>query len=86
MTLKKYRPLTFVPLAAITIGPDNLQVTVSKQEVKTAANVELRGDELSTADESTLNHHDQLNYPRPTPNAIVDSPPLTPAKTVGSTV
>ena len=62
MTLKKYRPLTFVPLAAITIGPDNLQVTVSKQEVKTAPNVELRGDELSTADESTLFHHYQLNY------------------------
>ena len=78
------RHLTFVPLAEITIGPDNLQVTVSKEEVKTAPNIELRGDELSTADESTLNHHDQLNYPRPTPNAVADSPPLTPAKTLAA--
>ena len=40
------RHLTFVPLAGLTIGPDNLQVTVSKEEVKTAPNIELRGDEL----------------------------------------
>ncbi len=64
MTLKKYRPLTVVPLAEITIGPDNLQVTVSKQEVKTAPNIELRGEELSTA-ESTLYHHHQINYTPP---------------------
>jgi len=30
------RHLTFVPLAGITIGPDNLQVAVSKEQVKTA--------------------------------------------------
>ena len=36
------RHLTFVPLAGLTIGPDNLQVTVSKEEVKTAPNIELR--------------------------------------------
>ena len=59
------RHLTFVPLAGITIGPDNLQVTVSKDDVKTAPNIELRGDELSTADESTLFHHYQLNYTPP---------------------
>src|SRR5678815_5204967 len=45
------RHLTFVPLAGITIGPDNLQVTVSKEQVKSAPNIELRGDALSTADE-----------------------------------
>jgi len=56
------RHLTFVPLAEITIGPDNLQVSVSKEQVKNAPNIELRGDELSTADESTLYHHYQLNY------------------------
>src|ERR1043166_3463043 len=33
------RHLTFVPLAGITIGPDNLQVTVSKEEVKTAPTI-----------------------------------------------
>ncbi len=52
-------------LAGITIGPDNLQVTVSKEEVKTAPNIELRGDELSTTDESSLYHHYQLNYTPP---------------------
>ena len=45
------RHLTFVPLAGITIGPDNLQVTVSRDEVKAAPNIELHGDELSSADE-----------------------------------
>jgi len=50
-----------VPLARITIGPDDLQVTVSRDLVKSARNIELRGDELSTADESTVYHHYQLN-------------------------
>src|SRR5512141_2609416 len=48
------RHLTFVPLAGLTIGPDNLQVTVSKEQVKTAPNIELHGEELSRADESIL--------------------------------
>ena len=30
------RHLTFVPLAGITIGPDNLEVTVSREQVKSA--------------------------------------------------
>ena len=59
------RHLTFVPLAGITIGPDNLQVTVSKEQVKDAPNIELQGDELSTTGESTLYHHYQLNYTPP---------------------
>ena len=59
------RHLTFVPLAEITIGPDNLQVTVAKEQVKSAPNIELHGDELSKADESTLSHHYQLNYTPP---------------------
>ena len=46
------RHLTFVPLAGITIGPDNLQVAVSKKQVKDAPNIETEGDELSQADES----------------------------------
>jgi hypothetical protein len=53
--------LTFVPLAGITIGPDNLQVEVSREQAKSAPNIELHGDELSKPDESTLYHHDQLN-------------------------
>ena len=59
------RHLTFVPLDGITIGPDNLQVAVSKEQVKDAPNIELQGDELSQADESSLYHHYQLNYTPP---------------------
>jgi hypothetical protein len=56
------RHLTFVPLAGATYAPDSLQVAVSKEQVKSAPNIELRGDELSQADESTLYHHYELNY------------------------
>lgn len=56
------RHLTFVPLADVTIGPDNLQLSVTKDQVKDAPSIELEGDELSQSDESTLYHHYQLNY------------------------
>ena len=56
------RHLTFVPLTGITIGPDNLQVPVSKKQVKDAPNIALQGGELSQADESALYHHYELNY------------------------
>ena len=59
------RHLTFVPLGGITIGPDNLQVTVSKDQVKSAPDIETEGDELSQADESGLYHHYGLNYTPP---------------------
>jgi PRC-barrel domain len=59
------RHLAFVPLAGLTIGPDNLQVTVSGEQVKSAPNIELHGDALSKEDESTLYHHYQLNYAPP---------------------
>jgi uncharacterized protein YrrD len=59
------RHLTFVPLAGITIGPDDLQMAVTKEEVKNAPNIELHGDELSRADESALYHHYQFNYTPP---------------------
>lgn len=63
------RHLTFVPLGGVTLGPDNLQVTVSKEEVKAAPNIEMEGEELSRQDESVLYHHYQLNYdPPPTPS------------------
>ena len=51
------RHLTFVPLTGITVGPDGLQVAVSKEQVKAAPNIEQHGDELSQADESALYHH-----------------------------
>ena len=54
-----------MPLGGITIGPDDLQVTVSKEQVKSAPNIEMEGDELSQADEAALYHHYQLNYTPP---------------------
>ena len=56
------RHLTFVPLNDVTIGPDSLQVSVSKAQVKSAPNIALEGDDLSQADESILYHYYQLNY------------------------
>jgi len=56
------RHLTFVPLTDVTIGPNNLQVSASRAEVKGAPNLDVQGDELSQSDESTLYHYYQLNY------------------------
>jgi hypothetical protein len=63
------RHLTFVPLPGITIGPDDLQVPVSKAQVKDAPNIDLQGGELSAADEAALYQHYGLEY----------SPPGTPS-------
>jgi hypothetical protein len=63
------RHLTFVPLLEVTIGPDNLQVAVSKAQVKAAPTLELEGDELSGKEESALYHYYELNYtPSNTPS------------------
>jgi hypothetical protein len=59
------RHLTFVPLGGTKVGPDDLQVTVSRQQVKDAPNIEQHGEELSQADESALYHHYELNYTPP---------------------
>jgi hypothetical protein len=59
------RHLTFVPLGGIQIGPDDLQVVVSKEQVRSAPDIELHGGELSQADESSLYHHFELNYTPP---------------------
>ncbi|MFZ2057324.1 MAG: PRC-barrel domain-containing protein [Acidimicrobiales bacterium] len=59
------RHLTFVPLGAIQIGPDDLQVTVTKEQVRSAPDIEMHGEELSQADESALYHHFELNYTPP---------------------
>ena len=58
-------PMTFVPLAGLTFGPDALQMAVTREQVKSAPNIELQGDELSGADESALYHHYELNYTPP---------------------
>jgi hypothetical protein len=56
------RHLTFVPLVGVTVGPATLQVAATKEQIKTAPNIALEGDELSGEDESALYHHYQLNY------------------------
>ena len=56
------RHLTFVPLGGIQIGPDDLQVTVTKERVRSAPDIQMHGEELSQADESALYHHFELNY------------------------
>ena len=59
------RHLTFVPLGDIQIGPDYLQVSVTKDQVRSAPDIQMHGEELSQADESTLYHHFELNYTPP---------------------
>jgi len=59
------RHLTFVPLGGITIGPDNLQVPVSSEQVESAPEIALEGDELSQQAEANLYHHYGLNYTPP---------------------
>jgi sporulation protein YlmC with PRC-barrel domain len=59
------RHLTFVPLGGIKVGPDELQVAVSKVQVEAAPNIAQHGEELSQADESALYHHFELNYTPP---------------------
>jgi sporulation protein YlmC with PRC-barrel domain len=59
------RHLTFVPLADLRVGPEELQVSVSREQVQDAPNLQLQGEELSQEDESALYHHFQLNYTPP---------------------
>jgi uncharacterized protein YrrD len=56
------RHLTFVPLGGVQIGPEDLQVVVTKEQVRAAPDIEMHGEELSQADESKLYHHFELNY------------------------
>jgi uncharacterized protein YrrD len=56
------RHLTFVPLGGIHIGPDDLQVQVTKEQVRSAPDIEMHGEELTQADESALYHHFEMNY------------------------
>ena len=59
------RHLTFVPRGGIKVGPDELQVAVTREQIKAAPNIEQHGEELSQADESALYHHYELNYTPP---------------------
>lgn len=59
------RHLTFVPLGGVQVGPDYLQVSVTKEQVRSAPDLALHGEELSQAGESALYHHFQQNYTPP---------------------
>ena len=59
------RHLTFVPLGGIQVGPEELRVAVTKEQVRSAPDIEMHGDELSQSDESELYHHFELNYTPP---------------------
>jgi uncharacterized protein YrrD len=56
------RHLTFVPLSGLQIGTDDLKVTVTKEQVRSAADIDMHGEELTQADESALYHHFEMNY------------------------
>ncbi len=56
------RHLTFVPLIGAAVGPDNLRVATTVDQVKSAPNIAREGDQLSPEDESVLYHHYHLNY------------------------
>lgn len=56
------RHLTFVPLRDVQIGPEDLQVGATKEQVRSAPDIEMHGDELTQDDESKLYHHFELNY------------------------
>ena len=60
------RHLTFVPLGGVRIGPEDLQVALTKDQVRSAPDIEMHGEELSQQDESNLYHHFELNYTAPT--------------------
>ena len=56
------RHLTFVPLGGARVTPEFLRVETTKEQVRSAPDIGLQGEELSQADESTLYHHFEQNY------------------------
>ena len=56
------RRLTLVPMGGIQIGPDELQVSVTKDLFRSVPEIEIDGEELSETDESSLYHQCELNH------------------------
>ena len=56
------RHLTFVPLVGVTVSPNELRVTALKEQIRSAPELDLHGQEMSQADESLLYHYFQMNY------------------------
>lgn len=59
------RHFTFVPLAGVEVGPDDLTVDTLKELVRSAPDLALDGEEMSQEDESALYHHFEMNYTAP---------------------
>ena len=59
------RHLIFPPPGGVQVRPDELQVTVTKEQVRSAPDLQIHGEELSQEDESSLYHHFQ-HYTPPT--------------------
>ena len=49
-------------------------MTVAKEQVRSAPDLDLHGQEMSQADESALYHHFQMNY-TPIPTRVADASP-----------
>jgi sporulation protein YlmC with PRC-barrel domain len=52
----------FVPLSGAQVGPESVQIAVTKQEVKDAPGIDATDGQLTAEDESALYHHYRLNY------------------------
>jgi hypothetical protein len=69
------RHLTFVPLSGLQIGTDDLRVTVTKEQVRSAPDIEMHGEELVPGgrvgplsplrDELHAHRHRERTPPRP---------------------
>jgi len=59
------RHMTFVPLGGLHVGPDYLQVETTDDQVRSAPDLRLHGQEMSQDDESALYHHFEMNYTAP---------------------
>ena len=54
-----------MPLGGVHVGTDDLRLTVTREQVRSAPDLEMHGEELSQADESALYHHFGQNYTPP---------------------
>ena len=50
------------PSSGVEVGPDELKAAVLKEQVKSAPDLDLHGQEMSQSDESALYHHFEMNY------------------------
>jgi len=56
------RHLTLVPLIGVIVSPNELRVNALKDQIRSAPELDLHGQEMSQADESILYHYFQMNY------------------------